>query len=74
MSQHMIANTGNATFDNGVTASHSTYQAAITAATTQAAANTAAQAHFNRCIALAVAAGISPAVYIQGLRDVGTHA
>lgn len=71
---HLITNTGNATFDNGLTASHSTYQAAVAAATTQAAANTAATAHFTRCIALALAAGISPSIYIQGLRDVGTHA
>ncbi len=74
MSQHKIVNTGNAAFDDGVTASHSTFQTAIAVATTQAAANTAAKAHFNACIALAVAAGISPANYIEGLKNVGTHA
>lgn len=74
MSQHTIANSGNAAFDAGVNSSHSTLQTAIATATTQAAANTAAQAHFSRCIALAIAAGISPSIYVQGLRDVGTHA
>lgn len=74
MSQHKITNTTSATFDDGVTSSHSTLQNALAVATTQAAANTAATAHFNRCIALALAAGVSPAVYIEGLRNVGTHA
>lgn len=69
-----ITNTGSATFDNGVVASHATLQSAIAVATTQAAANTASRAHFNTCIALAVVAGISPAVYIEGLRNVGTRA
>lgn len=72
--QHKITNTGSVTFDDGLTSSHSTFQSAVAVATTQAAADTAARAHFNRCIALAIAAGVSPAVYIQGLRDVGTHA
>lgn len=74
MSQHKIANTTSATFDDGVTTSNSTLQTAVAVATTQAAADTAARAHFDRCIALAVAAGISPAVYIQGRKEVGTHA
>lgn len=74
MSQHKITNTTSSTFDDGVTVSASTLQSATAVATTQAAANTAALAHFDRCIALAVAAGISPSVYIQGRRDVGTHA
>jgi hypothetical protein len=74
MSQHKITNTGNATFDDGVTTSNSTFQAAVSVATTQAAADTAARAHFDRCIALAVAAGVSPAIYIQARKEVGTHA
>lgn len=74
MPQHKITNTTSATFDDGVTVSNSTLQSAVAAATTQAAANTAASAHFTRCIALAIAAGISPSVYIEGLRNVGTHA
>lgn len=69
-----ITNTQNATFDDGVASSHSTFQGAVAVATTQAAADTAARAHFNRCIALAIAAGVSPAIYIEGLRNVGTHA
>lgn len=69
-----ITDTGNATFDDGAASSHSTLQSAVAAATTQAAADTASRAHFNRCITLAIAAGISPAVYIEGLRNVGTHA
>lgn len=74
MSQHNITNTTSATFDGGVTSSHSILQTAVAVATTQAAADTAARAHFDRCIALAIAAGISPSIYIQGRRDVGTHA
>ena len=69
---HKITNTGNATFDDGVMASASTLQGAANGS--QAAANTAARAHFDRCIALAVANGVSPAVYIEGRRNVGTHA
>lgn len=75
MSQHKITNTTSAVFDDGVTASHSTLQSAIgVAGVSQATVNTAALAHFDRLIALAIAAGISPAVYIQGRKDVGTHA
>lgn len=75
MSQHKITNTTSAAFDDGVTASHSTLQSAIgVAGVSQATVNTAAKAHFTTCIALALAAGISPAVYIEGLKNVGTHA
>lgn len=69
-----ITNTGIAAFDDGVIASHSTLQTAVSVATTQAAANTAALAHFDRMIALAVASGVSPSIYIQGRKDVGTKA
>lgn len=74
MSQHKITNTGNAAFDDGVTSSVSTFQTAVAVATTQAQADTAAKAHFNRCIALALTAGVSSAVYIEGLKNVGTRA
>lgn len=71
---HKIVNTGIAAFDDGLTISVTTLQTAVAVATTQAQADTAARAHFNRCIALAIASGVSPAVYIEGLRNVGTHA
>lgn len=74
MPHNKITNTGKPLFDDGVTDSHATLQGAIAAATTQAAANTAATAHFDRCIALAIANGVSPAIYIEGKRNVGTHA
>lgn len=69
-----ITNTGIAAFDDGAMASHSTLQSAITATTSQAAANTACLAHFDRMIALAVASGVSPAIYIEGRKNVGTRA
>ena len=69
---HKITNTGKPTFDDGLTESVATLQA--TAVTTQATADTAYRAHFARCIALALANGVNPAIYLQGLKDVGTRA
>lgn len=69
-----IVNTGIAAFDDGVVASHLTLQNTMATVSTQAAADTAYRAHFNRCIALALANGVSAQVYIEGLRNVGTHA
>lgn len=69
-----ITDTGNATFDDGVASSHATLQNALAVATTQATADTAARAHFNRIIALADAAGVQSGVYREGLKNVGTRA
>jgi hypothetical protein len=71
---HKITNTGNATFDDGVSASHATFQTDMSAAPTQSAANTTAKAHFARVIALADANGIQSGVYRAALADVGRHA
>lgn len=69
-----ITNTGIAAFDDGAMASHSTLQSEVAGASTQAAKDTATRAHFNRMIALANASGANAAIYIQGLKDVGTKA
>jgi hypothetical protein len=57
---------------DAVNSAEGTRQAAVAAASTQAAINTAEIAFYRTCRTTAIANGVSPTVYIDALRALGT--